>query len=196
MEAQEAQLRAYAVFRGLDIVGFEVDRGLSASSLERPGLQRALGRMAGEKLSGLLVVKLDRLTRSVRDLCHLVETYFTEHSLISAGESIDTSTASGRLVLNILVTVSQWEREAAAERTTAVMQHLKSTGQYTGGWPPFGHRLDEEGALVDVPEELAIVATARAARAAGESLRSIAGKLPVSPRTGKPFTATQIMRML
>src|SRR6267143_62139 len=70
------------------------------------------------KAKALLVVKLDRLTRSVADLGRLVERYFApgKAALLSVGEQIDTRSAAGRLVLNVLASVSQWEREANSQR--------------------------------------------------------------------------------
>ena len=70
----------------------------------------------------LLVVKLDRLTRSVVDLGTLVERYFApgKAALLSVGEQIDTRSVAGRLVLNVLASVSQWEREAIGDRTACV----------------------------------------------------------------------------
>ena len=74
---------------------------------------------------------------------------------------------------------------------------MKSTGMFTGGWPPYGFRLSELGdALEPVPEEQAIIESARAFRQQGMSLRSVAAALPLNPRTGKPFAASQIVRML
>lgn len=197
LDAQREQLKLYAQCRGLEIVALEVDAGLSASSLERPGLTRALERLNRFEAEGLLVCKLDRLTRSVKDLCTLVDTYFKDgqHRLMSVNEAVDTASASGRLVLNILVTVSQWEREAAAERTSIVMQHLKNNGEYTGGWPPFGYSLNDEGNLVECPTELECLTTIRTLRGQGQSIRKIAAQV-INPRTGKLFAATQIARML
>ena len=84
-----------------------------------PGLQRALALLKTGPVEALLVVKLDRLTRSVVDLGQLIETYFApgKAALMSVAEQIDTHSAAGRLVLNILASVSQWERETIAERT-------------------------------------------------------------------------------
>jgi DNA invertase Pin-like site-specific DNA recombinase len=198
LEAQESALRAFAKFRGLELVRIEVDAGLSASSLERPGLQRALSALDSFEAQGILVVKLDRLTRSVRDFCDLCDTYFKDgqNILLSVHESVDTSNAMGRMVLNILMSVSQWEREAASERTQAVKAHLKTSGAYAGGWPPYGYELDEDGNLIENAEEAAILIQARAFRQGGMSIRSVAAALPANPRTGKPFNATQIVRMM
>ena len=92
----------------LDLVDLVVESG-SAKSLDREGLQNVLGRLQSGEANGIIVTKLDRLTRSVADLGKLVETYFQEHALLSVSEQIDTRSAAGRLVLNVLASVSQWE---------------------------------------------------------------------------------------
>lgn len=198
LEAQKAKIEQYAALFDLELVGIEVDAGESAKSLNRPGLQRALERLDSFDCEALLVVKLDRLTRSVRDLCTLVDNYFRtgEYRLMSVGENVDTGTATGRMVLMILATVSQWEREAAAERTTAVMQHLKAVGKFTGGWPPYGYRLDEDGSLVEAPAERAVMVAAKSLHLQGMSLRGIARELSPNPRNDRAFDATQIKRMI
>lgn len=132
--AQTEKLRAYAVALDLDLVDIEADEGLSAKSLDREGLQRTLARLEAGDAEGLLIPKLDRLTRSVKDLGVLIERYFGERfQLLSVGDSIDTRSASGRLVLNVLMSVAQWEREAIAERVREVLKHLKGQGVQLGG---------------------------------------------------------------
>src|SRR5262245_33363422 len=69
--AQEAKLRAYAELYELQLIGIDVDAGVSAKTLKRPGLQQALARLRAREAEALLVVKLDRLTRSVKDLGYL-----------------------------------------------------------------------------------------------------------------------------
>jgi site-specific DNA recombinase len=198
LEVQEAMLRRHAELRGLELIRIEVDAGASASSLERPALQRALASLDSFEASALLVVKLDRLTRSVRDFCTLVDTYFKDGTnvLLSVNESVDTSNAMGRMILSILMSVAEWEREAAAERTAAVKKHLKANGVYAGGWPPYGFSLDDDGNLIPNAEEAAILIQAKAFRQAGMSLRAVAASLPMNPRNGKPFSASQIVRMM
>lgn len=196
LEAQRAKLQQYGALYDLEFVAIEVDAGESAGSLERRGLQLALERLDRFEATALVVVKLDRLTRSVRDLCDLVDTYFRDGqlALLSVSEQIDTRSAAGRMMLNMLTVIGQWEREVISERTTAAMQHKKSKGEYLGGEAPYGYRV-VDGVLEPITEEQHVVATARAFRAAGMSLRAIAAALPVS-RSGKPFQATQIARML
>ena len=196
LAAQSAKLQAYADLFDLELVAIEVDAGESAGSLERPGLQRALARLDAFEVSALVVVKLDRLTRSVRDLCDLVDTYFRDgqHSLLSVSEQIDTRSAAGRMMLNMLTVIGQWEREAIGERTKAALEHKRNLGEHTGGAAPYGYRVTD-GKLEPITEEQNTIATARALHARGMSLRSIAAALPPS-RTGRPFQATQIARML
>ena len=87
----------------------------------------------------MLIAKLDRCTRSVADLASLIDTFSRRGvALISAAESLDTSSAGGRLVVNVLGAVAQWEREATAERTSAALQVLRQQGRATGGVTPFG----------------------------------------------------------
>ncbi len=100
------------------------------------------------------------------------------------------------MTLNILTVIGQWEREAIGERTSAVMQHMRTKGEYTGGWPPYGWKVGAEGALVEVPEEQLIIAGARRLRAEGCTLRGIALTMPINPRTGKSFSLTQVVRMI
>ena len=89
-------MKAYAQLYELELLEVIADAGESAKSLERPGLQEALAMLKAKEADALLVVKLDRLTRSVRDLGHLVEKYFApgKAALLSVGEQIDTRSAT------------------------------------------------------------------------------------------------------
>src|SRR5262245_24102303 len=111
LAAQRNRIVAYTqAFIGVTVVAIEEDAGISAKTLNRPGLQRAFRMLHEGQADGILVTKLDRLTRSVRDLGELVEWYFAgKWVLVSIGDSIDTRSAAGRLVLNVLGSVGQWE---------------------------------------------------------------------------------------
>src|SRR5579872_239746 len=151
LDAQRAKVAAYAELYDLDLVDVIVDAGASAKTLDRPGLTRALAMLKKGAADALLVVKLDRLTRSVRDLGELVERHFApgKAALLSVGEQIDTRSAAGRLVLNVLASVSQWEREAIGERTSTAMQHKIASREYTGGAAPYGFRLAADGEHIE-----------------------------------------------
>lgn len=213
--AQEAKLRAYSDLYDLEVVEVIVDAGCSAKNLKRAGLTRALGLLKSKQADGLVVTKLDRLSRSVLDWNVLIDDYFGEKAgrvLFSVGDSIDTRTAAGRLVLNVLMSVAQWEREAIGERTRDAMAY-KSTKNELVGEVPYGFEVshyrevtDRDGAVRKIPclspvaAEQAVVGKIRAWREGGLSLRAIAAKLTqdgVLTKTGKPaWYFTSVKRIL
>lgn len=200
LDAQRAKVEAYASLYELDLIEVIVDGGHSAKTLDRPGLRRALQALREGNAEALLVVKLDRLTRSVRDLGDLVETYFApgKAALLSVSEQIDTRTAGGRLVLNVLASVSQWEREVISERTSTALRHKRSKGQKTGGHAPYGFDV-VNGRLEPNAREQATIALVRQLAESGLSQRAIVAQLAVrgiGARNGKAFQKTQIARML
>jgi site-specific DNA recombinase len=142
-EAQEAKIRAMAVVQGAEIIELIVDGGESAKNLNRPGMERLL----------------DRLTRSVKDLAELLERFQRRGvSLVSMAESLDTGSAAGRLVINIMTAVSQWEREAIGERTRDAMNHKRSNGERVGNIA-YGFRLGADGEHLETgPKEQAVLA--------------------------------------
>lgn len=200
LEAQRAKIEAYAGLYDIELVAVEVDAGESASSLDRPALQRALGMLRKGTANAILVAKIDRLTRSVRDLAELVERHFRsgKRALLSVGEQIDTRTAAGRGVLNILGSVGQMERELIGERTATAMAHLREQGRYTGGGVPFGYELGSDGeSLVELAEEQAVIIAARALRDRGMSMRAIAATLAErGVRARGRMGVGQVQRML
>jgi hypothetical protein len=126
----------------LDVI---VDAGESAKSLNRPGMDRLLAMVDAGEVQTVIVAKLDRLTRSVKDLATLLERFEKRGvGLVSVAESLDTGSAAGRPVLNIIVSVSQWELEAIGERTKDAMRHKKASAQLVGA-VPFGYRLAAAG---------------------------------------------------
>lgn len=162
LAAQEAKLRSYCELYDHELVEVIVDAGVSAKTLNRPGLQQALGMLRSDAAQGLLVLKLDRLTRSVRDLGELLDTYFQKSALISIQEQCDTSSAAGRLVLNVMTSVAQWERETTSERTKTALAYKKTQGVVLG-----------RPALADTATIQRVVELRRA----GQSLRQIAEAL-------------------
>src|SRR3979411_626313 len=175
LEAQEAKIRAMAVVQGAEIAELIVDGGESAKNLNRPGMERLLSLVDQGKVQTVIIAKLDRLTRSVKDLCTLLERFSKRGvTLISVAESLDTGSAAGRLVLNIMTAVSQWEREAIGERTRDAMSHKRSNGERVGNIQ-FGYRLGPDGKHVEPdPSEQAALDEIRRLRQGGATLRGIA----------------------
>jgi DNA invertase Pin-like site-specific DNA recombinase len=205
LDAQRAKVEAYAALYDLTLVEVIVDAGVSAKSLKRPGLQRALGMLRSGAADALLVTKLDRLTRSLPDLGTLLPLFADgKRSLLSVGEQIDTRSASGRLVLSLLTSVASWEREAIGERTAAALAHKKSRGEKLGGaHAPYGYSaVTPEGGkaiLVPVEHEQSVISEARDLRTAGLSYAAIAATLTERgrrARNGKALLPTQVARMV
>jgi len=124
------------------------------------------------------VAKLDRLTRSVKDLCSLLEVFEKRGvALISVAESLDTGSAAGRLVITIMGAVSQWEREAIGERTRDAMRHKRSNGERVGNIA-YGFRLAADRKQLEPdPHEQAVLAAIRELRSNRCTLRGIAAEL-------------------
>src|ERR1043165_8524832 len=100
---QRAQIQSYCDFHGCELIDVFEDTQQSAKSLARPGLQGALQALEDGRAEGLVIAKLDRLTRSVADLDSLVKRYFAKRfTLSSKVDHIDTRSAAGRMILNLL----------------------------------------------------------------------------------------------
>src|SRR2546422_9027587 len=142
LDAQQAKAKAYAELYDLDIVDVVIDAAASAKTLARPGLERALGLLKAGKADALLVVKLDRLTRSVVDLGRLVERYFApgKAALLSVGEQIDPGSAAGRLVLNVLASVTSGSGRRSGNTPPRRCSTRRARASTTGGWAPYGRR--------------------------------------------------------
>jgi DNA invertase Pin-like site-specific DNA recombinase len=163
LAAQRAKIEAYAVVKDWTVLEVVRDDGASAKSLHRPGLARVLALVKAGAVQAVVVAKLDRLTRSVSDLDTLMTRFARQKvALVSLQESLDATTATGRLMMNLLASVSQWEREVIGERTRDAMQHLKATGKVYSR-PVF--------------EDAATLAQIHARRGAGATLQAIAAEL-------------------
>ena len=176
LEAQTEKIRAMAVVQGAEVVDIIVDAGESAKSLDRPGMDRLQAVLNSGTIDAVIIAKLDRLTRSVKDLADLLERFHRRGvALVSVAESLDTGSAAGRLVLNIMTAVSQWEREAIGERTQTALMHKKAHRKVYNH-VPYGFYRDGD-ALVALADEQTVVGRIRAWRAGGWPLRRIADTL-------------------
>jgi DNA invertase Pin-like site-specific DNA recombinase len=178
IDAQIEKVRAMAVVQGAELAEVIVDAGESAKSLNRPGMARLMALVDAGAVDTVIIAKLDRLTRSVADLAELLKRFERRGvSLVSVADSLDTRSAAGRLVLNIMVSVSQWEREAIGERTRDAMGHKRANGERVGT-VPFGSRVAADGVHLEAdPAEQGILARIRELNVAGFSTRRIADEL-------------------
>lgn len=178
LEAQAARIQAMAIVQNAELVDVVVDGGESAKSMNRPGLRRVLALVESGNVDTVIVAKLDRLTRNVKDLCELLELFERKGvALVSVAESLDTGSAAGRLVITIMGAVSQWEREAIGERTREVLRYKRDCGERVGNIH-YGFRLAPDCKHVEPnPEEQAVLTTIRQLRTRHRSLREIAAAL-------------------
>jgi len=202
LDAQRAKIEGYCQLYDLDLVAVVVDPGQSGKSLKRPGLQRVLSMLESGEAQGVVIAKLDRLTRSVTDWQSLIDAYFGEkcgRQLFSVGDSIDTRTAAGRLVLNVLLSVAQWEREAIGERTRDALKQKIAKGERCGK-VRFGYDLADDGRRL-IPNELEqeAIGVMRQLRSEGESLRKIASELNrrgIPTKEGRPWIHVSVAGIL
>lgn len=157
------------------VVNVIQDEGKSGKNMNRPGVMEAFSAMGwvihegvwthvrDEHVKGILVHRLDRMTRSTRDLGALIEGPFSATSgcsFMSVTESLDTSNAVGRFAMNILGAAAQFQREGTVERIKETMSTLRSAGMATSGNAPFGWRKREDGKLVPDEREQMVISNA------------------------------------
>lgn len=125
LDAQQAKLEAYCLVKDWTLHPLLRGEGYTAKHLKRPGLEALLALVEAGQVEVVIVSKLDRLTRSVVDLDRLMKRFERRHvALVSLQASLDATTATGRLMMNLLASVSQWEREVISEHTRDALAHL------------------------------------------------------------------------
>lgn len=135
-----------------------VDEGVSAATLQRPGLRALLDDIRQGKIDIVLVHRLDRLSRSLFDLSDLLPLFAVQGvELVSVTQPIDTHTPNGRLSLNILTSFAEFEREIIGERTRDKVAATRRQGRWQGNGTPLGYAIDHEQRLVVAPPEAELV---------------------------------------
>ena len=190
LEAQEERIRAYCTAKGWNLLRVYEDAGISGKSLNRPGVQSLISDLESDGVDVVVVLKLDRLTRSVRDLGSLIDDLFKGRALATVQEGLDTSTASGEFVLNMLGAVAQWERKAVGERTATVLQYKKDKGEWCGRIP-YGFKVVDK-VLVEDPEQMNNIRKMKKAHRRGRSVRAIAARFGVSKSTVHKIVTTDL----
>lgn len=177
LRGQVEKIRQYAALHDLDLVEVVEDAGKSAKDLRRPGMERMLEKVRKGEVDAVIVAKLDRATRSVRDLQDLLEVFKKKGvEFASVAERLDTSSASGRFFVGMLGLVAQWERETISERTRDGLAKIRSEGRRVSGQAPRGFRFKGDRVVVD-PAEKRLAGEAAALRKTGLSIRKIAETL-------------------
>lgn len=137
--AQEDRLLAFSKAKNWIISDLYIDDGYSGTNLERPELKRLLKNL--KNIDVVLVYKLDRLSRSQKDVLYLVEEEFLENNVdfVSVLESFDTTTPFGRAMLGILAVFAQLERDTIIERSKLGKERRAKEGKWRGGPIPLGY---------------------------------------------------------
>lgn len=133
------------------------DGGFTGGNMERPALKRLLEDIEAGNVDCVVVYKVDRLSRSLLDFSRIMET-FDKHgvSFVSVTQQFNTSSSMGRLMLNVLLSFAQFEREIISERTRDKMAAARRKGKYVGGAPILGYDVDRDVSRLVVNESEAI----------------------------------------
>jgi site-specific DNA recombinase len=187
------------------------DGGYSGGNMERPAMQRLLADIGDGRIDCVVVYKVDRLSRSLLDFARMMEV-FEQHrvSFVSVTQQFNTSSSMGRLILNVLLSFAQFEREMISERTRDKIAATRRKGKWSGGMPVLGYDVDPRGPRLVVNED-----EAARVRSIFELYLEHEGLLPVvaelerrgwcnkrwttrkgHERGGKPFIKTSLHKLL
>lgn len=160
---QRATIEAACASRGWTLCAEFTDDGISGGTLQRPGLQAALEHLAARQAAGIVVSKLDRLSRSLLDFAGITERARIEGwAVVALDLGVDTTTPAGEMLANVLASFAQYERRLIGERTRGALAAKKALGV------SLGRPLAVSAAVIDRITTM---------RSDGQSLRSIALQL-------------------
>ena len=150
LDAQRAACEAYVLSQTSEgwsaLPDLYDDGGYSGGNTDRPGLKSLLADIEAGKVDIVVVYKIDRLTRSLADFARIVEV-FEKHdcSFVSVTQSFNTTGSMGKLMLNVLLSFAQFEREVTGERIRDKIAASKARGMWMGGMPPLGYDPPNDG---------------------------------------------------
>mgnify|MGYP003637464654 FL=1 len=198
---QCTKIRVHCELMEYDLIRIYQDSGESGRDLRRRGIRDAMFDLTGEHIDGMVITKLDRLSRSIKDWADLMETFARfDKSLVAIMDSIDTSTAGGRMVANMFSVIAQWEREIIVERTMAAFTYMRTQDRLCGLKAPYGWEIDPDRPkyIRICPVEAEICRRVYKLRDAGLSLREISDVLEDyghTNRLGNKFGKESIRKM-
>ncbi|MCR6700957.1 MAG: recombinase family protein [Dokdonella sp.] len=175
------------------------DGGYSGGTLKRPALQALLTQVQERAVDTIVIYKIDRLSRSLRDFLNLVS-MFEAHDVtfVSVTQSFNTATSIGKLILNILLSFAQFERELTGERLRDWFAGARQRGLWMHGRRPFGYQV-ERGCLSVDETEAGIIRYAHRRYAAIGSARLLANEMNrkgFRNQYGRPLTRAGVTRLL
>jgi site-specific DNA recombinase len=173
----------------------------SGTHMDRPGLEEMLFDAGAQAFDVLLVFRVDRLSRKVRELAQMVDE-LAKHGVIlkSITEPFDTANAAGKMMLQMLGVFAEFEHATIVERTKVGMEKKAKGGQFVGGNVPYGFTLDPEKGLVINEDEAIVVRKIFQMYVFGrEGAYTICHKLNEAghrKRTGKKWDKRVVLHML
>ncbi len=175
------------------------DGGFSGGNINRPALNRLLDDIKAGKIDMIVVYKLDRLSRSLLDFSDLQGVFDKYNvSFCSVTQEINTSTPAGRMMLNILMSFGQYERELVAERTRDKYVASRRRGMWMGGFVPYGYRAENKKIFPD-PVEAPVIKRMFQRFVETQSPKLIAHEINqdgLTSRKGKAWINTYVARIL
>lgn len=130
------------------------DGGYTGGNMERPALKRLMADIEAGKVDCIVVYKVDRLSRSLLDFARMMETFDKRHvSFVSVTQQFNTGNSMGRLMLNVLLSFAQFEREIISERTRDKIAAARRKGRWSGGRPVLGYDVAPGGGKLLVNED-------------------------------------------
>src|SRR5258708_4928610 len=129
------------------------DGGFTGGNMDRPALKRHLADVEAGQIDCVVCYKLDRLSRSLLDFARIIGILEKHHvAFVSITQQFNSATSMGRLVLNVLLSFAQFEREIISERTRDKIAATRRKGKWTGGMPLLGYDVDPQGSKLRVNE--------------------------------------------
>jgi site-specific DNA recombinase len=142
-EAAEAYIKSQASDGWICLPEHYDDGGFSGGNLDRPGLARLLADIQAGKIDAVVAYKVDRLSRSLLDFAQMMVTFERRQvAFVSVTQQFNTATSMGRLILNVLLSFAQFEREIISERTRDKIAAARRKGKWSGGHPLLGYDVD------------------------------------------------------
>ena len=129
------------------------DGGFTGANMERPAVQRLMADVEAGRVDCIVVYKVDRLSRSLMDFAKIMDVLERRKvSFVSVTQQFNTSTSMGRLMLNVLLSFAQFEREIISERTRDKIAATRRKGKWSGGMPVLGYNVVERKLVVNEDE--------------------------------------------
>ncbi|WP_425613599.1 recombinase family protein [Anatilimnocola sp. NA78] len=153
------------------------DGGFTGGNMERPALKRLMADIEAGKINVVVVYKVDRLSRSLLDFARMIEVFDKKQiAFVSTTQQFNTATSMGRLVLNVLLSFAQFEREMISERTRDKIAAARRKGKWVGGMPLLGFDV-EHSRLVPNPTEVEMVREIFGLYAENQAMTKVAREL-------------------